>query len=80
VIVPDVARRPVVAWIDKPVEDVENVHPRVVLEDRGVFVSLVGVELLFKKRFAIEELKTIGIMGKHVPHKVIYAFMKKKNL
>lgn len=37
------------------------------------------IESLFKEYYVIEELKTIEIRGKHVPHRAIYAFMKKKN-
>ena len=36
------------------------------------------IELLFKKRFVICDLKIIDIKGKDVTHKAIYAFMKKK--
>lgn len=37
------------------------------------------IESLFKKHFAIEELDTTDIRGKHVNHNAIYAFMRKKN-
>ena len=36
------------------------------------------MELLFKRYFVIRDLKTIDIKGKDVPHKAIYAFMRKK--
>ncbi|MBC8487909.1 MAG: class I SAM-dependent methyltransferase [Bacteroidetes bacterium] len=33
---------------------------------------------LFQTLFEIEELKTVTIQGKYTPHKVIYAFLKKR--
>jgi hypothetical protein len=42
------------------------------------FSNEAGIGYLFKKCFVIEDLKTIEIMDKYAPHKVVYAFMKKK--
>jgi len=42
------------------------------------FSSEKEMELLFKRRFVIDELKTIDVMGKNMTHKAIYAFMKKR--
>jgi len=42
------------------------------------FSSEKEMELLFRKRFVIRDLKTIDIEGKNAVHKAIYAFMKKK--
>jgi SAM-dependent methyltransferase len=36
------------------------------------------MELLFKRCFVIDDLKTIDVKGKNITHKAIYAFMKKK--
>ena len=42
------------------------------------FSSEKEMELLFRKRFVICDLKTIDIEGKNAVHKAIYAFMIKK--
>ena len=42
------------------------------------FSSEKELELLFERRFVIDELKTIDVMGKNMTHKAIYAFMKKR--
>lgn len=42
------------------------------------FSSEKEMELLFKKYFVIEDLKTMDVKGKSSTHKAIYAFMKKK--
>jgi len=42
------------------------------------FSSEKEMELLFERRFVIDELKTIDVKGKNMTHKAIYAFMKKR--
>jgi len=42
------------------------------------FSSEKELELLFKRRFVIDDLKTVDVKGKNNTHKAIYAFMKKK--
>jgi hypothetical protein len=36
------------------------------------------MELLFKKYFVIDDLKTIDVKGKNSTHRAIFAFVKKK--
>ncbi len=42
------------------------------------FSSETELKELFDPYFIIQELKTIQIAGKHLPHMAVYAFMKKK--